>query len=280
MTDPTITALRAEHARLAAALAQPMTPVERVARRQEIVALFRQVEQQVAEFTAFKETIRQLVEQFKASEPAPRPPASVRHDHLGASTHIERGWTALAGGEWQRAEACLREAMACDATSHIAQALLGWAVMHQGRREEALELCLHVLLREPQHGMARTAVGAICVQQGILGEALEHLTQVLQPGGDPRAALYANYWVGLAHLERSAPVEAVASLRKAVTLGPNLAEGWGALGLALWWSGERTEAIEAWQTAAGIRHSPYASRAVQWLELVNRGGEPPRSAPF
>lgn len=275
-----IAALRAEHARLAAALARPMAPAERVARRQEIVALFRQVEQEVDDLTAFKETIRELVAQFKASEPTPAPSVSVRHDHLGASTHVERGWSALAGGEWQRAEEHLREAVACDATSHIARALLGWAIMHQGRREEALELCLHVLLREPRHGMARTALGAICVQKGSLGEAMEHLAQVIQPGGDPRAALYANYWLGLAHLELGTPVEAVACLRRAVSLGPNLAEGWGALGLALWWSGERADAIEAWRTGARIRHSPYASRAAEWLELVNRGGEPPRSASF
>lgn len=276
MSESNLDSHRAEHARLAAALAQPMTPAERVARRQEIVALFRLVEQQVAELTDFKESIRELVERFKASEPAAEPAVTVRHDHLGASTHVERGWTALAGGEWQRAEQHLREAVAADATSHIARALLGWALMHQGRQEEALTLCLQVLLREPRHGMARTAVGAICVQKGNLAEAIEHLTQVIQPGGDPRAAIYANYWLGLAHLRKDAPVEAVAFLRRAVGLGPNLAEGWAALGLALWWSDDRTDAIEAWTVGSRIRHSPHAARAVEWLEVVNRGGEPPR----
>lgn len=277
--DTPLAALRAEHARLAAALAAPQTPAERAALRQAIVALFREAEQQIAELAAFKESIRELVDSFKAlpEDPPPTPAVSVRHDHLGASTYLERAWTACAAGQWAAAESLLHEAIARDATSATARALLGWTLFHQRRADEALQLCLQVLLREPEHGFARTTVGAICLEKGILGEAIEHLTRVVRSAGDARATLYANYWLGVAYLEREMARDAVEFLRRAVTLGPNLAEGWAGLGQALWWDGQRAEAIEAWTVGARIKHSPHAGRSQALLDAVHAGGEPPRS---
>lgn len=278
MSDAVPGALRAERERLVARLAGPLDAPARAEVRQEIIALFRRTEEALAEVEAFRESIRELVERFKALPAIPPPDAgrSVRHDHLGASTVLERGWSALAGGDYAGAEALLREALARDATSGAAQALLGWALLHQGRGDEALQLCLQVLLREPEHGMARTAVGVICLRKGIVGEAIEHLARAIRTAADPRAVLYANYWLGAAYLQREMPADAAEFLRRAVTLGPNLAEGWTALGEALWWQGDRAGAREAWATGAGIRHSPHAARAATLLARADGGGEIPR----
>ena len=278
MTADPIATLRAEFARLSSAIRAGVPTAERHALKSDIVALFKHAEAEIAELTAFKEEIRQLVDAFK-SLPPENQRVSQRHDHLGASTHIERGWSALAAGDWPTAQSQLRQAIQLDGTSANARALLGWALMYENRNDEALELCLHVLVKEPDHGLARVAVGAICLRKGIVGEAIEHLSLAAARATDGRATLYANFWLGVAYLERDMQSDAVEFLRRAVTQGPNLAEGWTELGRALWFRGQHTEAREAWTVGVGIRHSPHAVRCGKLLEMVDGGGAPPRS-PF
>jgi tetratricopeptide (TPR) repeat protein len=278
MTDLTLRALREEYQRLAAAIGADPAPGERAEVRQAIVALFRRTEAALGEMAAFRESIRVLVDRFKAlPEPVAVGPPSIRHDHIGASTFIERGWTALAGGDWHQAELLLRDALALDGQSADAEALLGWALLHQDRHDEALQRCLRVLVREPEQGLARTAVGAICLRKGITGEAIEHLSRVVQHGGDARALLYARYWLGVAYLEREMLTDAIEVLEGAVRHGPNLAEGWAELGRALWLRGDATRARTAWHTGAAVRHSPFASRAAHLLAAADGGGVIPRS---
>lgn len=273
-----VTALKAEFDRIAAALKQSVPARERAALSAAIVTLFKRTEALIGEITEFKERIRELVDGFKAL-PADSRGTSVRHDHLGASSHVERGWSALAAGDWGASQEQFRQALALDPANTTAQALLGWAMMYENRHDEALQVCLQVLVREPEHGLARVAVGAICLRKGIVGEAIEHLSRAAARTGDARAALYANFWLGVAYLERDMQTDAVEFLRRAVTQGPNLAEGWSELGRALWLRGQQDEAREAWTIGAAIRHSPHAKRCIKLLATVDAGGAPPRS-PF
>ena len=268
--------LKAEFDRLAATLAQPVPAAERPALSAAIVALFKRTDSQIGELTEFKERIRELVDGFKAL-PA-NGGISVRHDHLGASSHVERGWSALAAGDWAASREQFQQALSLDPTNSTAQALLGWALMYDNRHDEALQVCLQVLVREPDHGLARVAVGAICLRKGIVGEAIEHLSRAAARTGDARAALYANFWLGVAYLERDMQTDAVEFLRRAVTQGPNLAEGWSELGRALWLRGQHDGAREAWSNGAAIRHSPHSRRCAKLLDTVNAGGVPPRSS--
>ncbi len=275
--NDTLPALLGEYQRLEKRLADAPTPQERAELKAAIVALFRRTETAIAELEAFKESIRALVDGFKALPPTQAEAVTVRHDHIGASSYVERGWSALAVGEWGEAERLLREALRLDPGSAAAEALLGWALMHQGRDDEALQRCLRVLVREPEHGLGRTAVGAICLRKGITGEAIEHLSRAIRAGGDPRASLYAHYWLGVAYLERDMPADAVEVLERAVGQGPNLAEGWAELGRALWLRGRRDEAAAAWTRGAAVRHSPHAARAAALAEAARTGGTIPRS---
>ncbi|HRP08114.1 MAG TPA: tetratricopeptide repeat protein [Gemmatimonadales bacterium] len=278
MNRESLADLRREYSRLVGRLSEPMDTPARTELKAAIVALFRRTESHIDELSSFKESIRALVDGFKALPPGTDDQRqSVRHDHIGASTHIERGWTALAGGDWRRAEILFRDALALDPGNGEAEALLGWSLMHQDRGDEALQRCLQVLVRQPEHGLARAAVGAICLRKGITGEAIEHLSRAVRAGGDPRAMLYAHYWLGVAYLEREMLNDAIEVLRKAVAMGPNLAEGWTELGRAWWLKSERDEARKAWQTGAAIRHSPFAAAARGLLELADSGGSIPRS---
>jgi tetratricopeptide (TPR) repeat protein len=276
VSEEQIRSLQTEFNRLAGLLDRPMTPGQRAEVKNGIVALFRRTEGAIAELASFKETIRELVDRFKALPDDPTG-ATVRHDHLGASTYIDKGWSELAAARWTQAEGLFRQALTLDGESSTAQALLGWALLHQDRTDEALQLCLQVLLRDPEHGLARVSVGAICLRKGILGEAIEHLTRAASRPGDARAVLYANFWLGVAYLERDMHADAVEFLRRAVTLGPNLAEGWLELGRALWFQGKPGEAREAWTVGSGLRHSPHAARCLTLLETVAAGGSPPRA---
>ncbi|HPF61729.1 MAG: tetratricopeptide repeat protein [Gemmatimonadetes bacterium] len=276
MSRDSLDAMEREHARIAARLTEPLGTAERLQVKDEIVALFHRAEAALEEVTAFKESIRALIEGFKAMPAATAPAPSVRHDHIGASTSVERGWSALAAGDWSGAEALLRDALARDTHHTDAAALLGWALMHQGRDDEALQRCLQVLVREPEHGLARTAVGAICLRKGITGEAIEHLSRAAR-AGDRRAALYANYWLGVAFLEREMPADAIEVLERAVRLGPNLAEGWAELGRAQWTLAQNDAARSSWRTGLAIRHSPFAARAAELLRAADAGEELPRS---
>lgn len=277
MTGDRIAALRAEYQRLSERLAGPPAAPERDAVRAAIIALFKETDALLTEVGDFKESIRLLVEGFKSLPPDPAS-ATIRYDHIGASTSMERGWSDLAGARWVNAEGHFREAVARDPGSTDAQALLGWALMHQQRHDEAMQYCLQVLMRENEHGLARVALGVICLRKGITGEAMEHLSRVAGRPGDPRAILYANYWLGVAYIEREMDADAVELLRRAVALGPNLAEGWADLGRALWFRGEEDSAREAWAAGAQVRHSPFADRSATLLEVTRAGGVPPRSA--
>jgi tetratricopeptide (TPR) repeat protein len=276
MTTSSFTELQAEFERLALLIAAAPTATARTVVRNDIVALFRKTESTIAELAEFKERIRELVDAVK-NLPADAPP-STRHDHIGASTHIERGWSAIASGDWTGAQRELQLAQTLDATNVVAPALMGWALMYENRNDEALQICLQVLLRDPEQGLARVAVGAICLRKGIGGEAIEHLSRALARTTDARAALYANFWLGVAYLERDMHNDAIEFLRRAVALGPNLAEAWTELGRALWLRDRPDEAKQAWHAGAAIRHSPHARRCQVLLDIVAAGGTPPRSA--
>ncbi len=276
MNADVVAHLRAEHLRLTAALDASPTPAERVVLKAEIVTLFRTTEAMITELATFKESIRELVDRFKE---LPSPSAvSVRHDHIGASSWIERGWSALASGEWSAAAAALREACARDATSDTARALLAWAVVRSDD-EAALALCRPILETNPDNGLARVAVGVALIRRGQLDDAVVHLRHVLR-GTDPRATLYAHYWIGVIALGQHDPTSAVLALRHAVTLGPNLGEGWAELGAALWYLGEYADAREAWLVGEGIRHSMHAARCRELAAVTAAGGMPPRFPPF
>jgi len=274
MSLDTLERLRAEHDRLRAALAAAPTAGERAAIKGDIIALFRRTELLITELGTFKEGIRELVEQFKTlpGEAA----VSVRFDHIGATTYADRGWTALAAADWNAASVALREAVSRDPSNLAARALLAWALARMGDEEAALALCRPILEADPGHGLARVAVGVVLLRRAQFAEAASHLGHVTMAGGDPRAVLYAHYWLGVGALHRGAFGEAVASLRRAVTLGPNLGEGWAELGTALWHSDQPADAREAWAIGAGIRHSPHAVRCQELAVRTAEGGTPPR----
>ena len=293
---------RARHAAIAARLASMRTQAERDAIKVEIAALYKGVEQQIAELTALKEDVRKLIEQWKsgagngASAPTPaaptrapvQPPTNapqfagekpVMHaDHLGASTFIEKGWSRISLGDYVGAETALNKALALSPNDPQSESLLGWAQMYQEKYDDALLNFQKVLMRQPANALARINVGYICLKKGIFGEAIEHLSKAIRLDNDRKASLYAHFYLGLVYLEREMYEDAQSFFRKTITLGPNLTEAHYELGRAYWFNGERNKALEAWREGfAANKFSPWGKRCAETLAAVEAGGAPPRA---
>ena len=202
--------------------------------------------------------------------------ASVRVDHLGASTFVAKGWTAISLGDFARAEETLVRALELAPEDPEAGSLLGWALMGQGRLDEARLVCERVLTRVPGFALARVNLGYIALRRGAHDEAVELLADSVHDEGDRKAALYATFYLGLVSLRRGAFAEAVAYFRRAIALAPNLLEAYYETGRALWLAGDRQGAREAWRAgAASGKFNPWGARCADVLVEVDRGGAPP-----
>lgn len=286
MTDGTAARHRATFAAIDARLDAGIAGPELAQAKGEIIALFKQVEAELAELGALKDDIKGLVEKWKALQATAGSAAPqfagekpvVHADHIGASTFIEKGWSRLSLGDHEGAEQALLKAIELSPGDPQSEALLGWAQMLQEKYDEALMSFQKVLMKEPANSLARINVGYICLKKGIFGEAIEHLSKAIRLDNDRKAVLYAHFYLGLVYLEREMYEDAQTFFRKTIALGPNLIEAYYELGRAHWFNGEHDEARQAWQQGhATNKFNPWGKRCAEMLALVERGGEPPRA---
>ncbi|HVX38726.1 MAG TPA: tetratricopeptide repeat protein [Gemmatimonadaceae bacterium] len=283
MPDRAADELRARRDALAARLDAPTAPTELDALKAEIGALFKSVEQELAELSAVKDDVLQLVERWKGlktATPSFAPQFAgekpvVHADHIGASTFIEKGWSRISLGDYEGAEQSLARALQLSPNDPQAESLLGWAQMLQDKFDDALLNFQKVLVREPQNALARINVGYICLKKRIFGEAIEHLSRAIRLDNDKKATLYAHFYLGLVYLERDMFEDAQTFFQKTLALGPNLIEAYFELGRAYWFNGQRDEAIETWNAGyAANKFNPWGKRCAEVLRTVEEGGEP------
>lgn len=253
------------------------TPAEERDRiKRDIMELFRETEGALEQLAAFKEEIRALVDRYKslaASTPRGMAPAAPpRSDHLGSSTYVERGWSAIASGDHARAVKELNRALELAPNDPGAESLLGWAQMLQEQYDEALYTYSKVLMKEPNNALARVNVGYICLKKGIFGEAIEHLARAIRQEADRKAQLYAHLYMGMVYLEREMYVDARSFFRKALELGPNLIEAYWELGRAHYLDGDQAHAAEAWRKGVETnRFNPWGERCGEALARLEAG---------
>ena len=286
MSEPLVVALRGQFQAIEAQLGSAAQPAEREAVKREIIALFKRVDGALTDLGQMKEDIRGLVERYKqgaAVETAPAPQftgarPAVHADHLGASTYIEKGWSLISLGDYPGAIQSLEKALALAPGEIQAQSLLGWAQMLHDDYDDALGTFYRVLMKEPANALARINVGYICLKKRIFGEAIEHLSKAIRLDNDRKATLYAHYYLGLVYLEREMYEDAQSFLRKTLKLGPNLIEAHFELGRALWFAGQREDAMRAWAEGhKANKFNPWAKRCKEMLDVAAAGGEVPRS---
>lgn len=254
----------------------------------EIIALYKHVEQRVAELSSLKDDIKRLVDKWKAAQQAVAPSVApqftgerpqVHADHIGASTFIEKGWSRISLGDYEGAEAALTKALELSPNDPQSESLLGWAQMLQEKYDDALLNFQRVLMRQPSNALARINVGYICLKKRIFGEAIEHLSKAIRLDNDKKATLYAHFYLGLVYLEREMYEDAQTFFEKTLVLGPNLIEAYYELGRARWFGGATDGAIEAWRAGhAANKFNPWGKRCAEVLEAVAAGGEPPHAS--
>jgi tetratricopeptide (TPR) repeat protein len=256
-------------------------PAEREKVREEIVGLFRETEGALEQLTAFKERIRELVERYKqvaAEAAAAAPPragagaGTTRSDHLGSSTYIERGWSAIAAGDHARAVKELERALELAPNDPQAESLMGWAQMLREQYDEALYTYYKVLSKDPNNPLARVNLGYICLKKGIFGEAIEHLSRVIKLDSDRKATLYANFYMGLVYLEREMYDDARSFFKRTLELGPNMLEAYWETGHAWYLEGDRKKAAAAWRKGMETnRFNLWGERCAKALAKLEKG---------
>jgi tetratricopeptide (TPR) repeat protein len=258
-------------------------PDELEALKTDIGTLFKSVEQQIAELTAIRAGVLELVAKWKRTKAAPLlvvpeftgPRPVVQADHIGASTFIDKGWTKISQGEHGAAEELLLTALSLSPNDPQAESLLGWALMLQDKLDDALLHFQKVLVAEPQNALARINVGYICLKKGIFGEAIEHLSRAIRLANDKKATLYAHFYLGLVYLEREMFEDAQTFFRKTLVLGPMLIEAYFELGRAYWLNRQRAEAVETWKAGvAANKFNTWGKRCAEAVRRVERGGRP------
>ena len=279
--------LRDRYAAIEARLVPTLAGPEREAVKQEIIALFKAVEAQLADLTALKDEVKGLVDRWKqqgSAAPSQAPQFTgekpvVHSDHIGASTFIEKGWSRLSLGDYAGAETALSRALELSPNDPQSEALLGWAQMLNEKYDDALLNFSKVLMKQPANALARINVGYICLKKRIFGEAIEHLSKAIRLDNDRKATLYAHFYLGLVYLEREMYDDAMNFFQKTIALGPNLIEAHYELGRAHWFNGSREAAVAAWRDGfAANKFNPWGKRCAEMLTLVESGGGPSRDA--
>jgi tetratricopeptide (TPR) repeat protein len=283
--DSSVTTLRRQYNEILARLTQSPSGTERDAVKSDIIALFKLVDRTITDLTALQDNIRALVDRYKelaqsqSGDQAPQFTGAVPvvHDHLGASTYIEKGWSLISLGDYQGAIQAMGKALELSPDDPQAQSQLGWAQMLRGDYDDALGTFQLVLMKEPANSLARINVGYICLKKRIFGEAIEHLSKTIRLDNDKKATLYAHYYLGLVYFEREMYEDAQNFFQKTLVLGPNLIEAYYELGRAQWYADDRDAARETWAKGhEANKLTIWGKRCKEVLERVERGEEPQR----
>jgi len=279
---------RARLGAIEARLDGPHAGADRDAIKADIIALYKEVEQEIAQLTALREDVKRLVDRWKqiggGAAKATNAPAfggerPVMADHIGASTYLEKGWSLISLGDHDAAERALLKALELSPNDPQTESLLGWAQMLQEKYDEALLNFQKVLMRQPTNSLARINLGYICLKKKIFGEAIEHLSKAIRLDNDRKASLYAHFYLGLVYAEREMYEDAQTFFRKTLALGPNLIEAYYELGRVLWFDNKRDDALETWRSGlAANKFNPWGKRCGEMLKHIEEGGTPARSA--
>ena len=285
MADIDSGAFRQRYLAIEERLGRASAAEDRESIKAEIIALFKQAEQEIAQLSALRDDIKRLVDRWKQLQQSSAPSNApefvgekpVMADHIGASTFIEKGWSLISLGDHEGAERALLKALELSPDDPQTESLLGWAQMLQEKYDEALLNFQKVLMRQPTNSLARINLGYICLKKRIFGEAIEHLSKAIRLDNDRKATLYAHFYLGLTYAEREMFEDAQTFFRKTLTLGPNLIEAYYELGRALWFDGKQDDAQQAWRDGlAANKFNPWGKRCGEMLKTVEAGGAPSR----
>ncbi len=206
---------------------------------------------------------------------------------VAQNASVEPAWTLLREGHKREAVALLRRLVRENPGNADARLLLGSVLMEEGQRDESIaQLTEAVRLRphsaeaqnalgeaynafddpksarapferaiaiDPKFATARVNLGAVLIQTGELQAASAQLDRAIALIGEKQDAAYALYLRAKIHTEAGETGKAIAALKKAVALEPDLAEAWSDLGDAYRKRQDDVNALAAFERAVKIR---------------------------
>jgi tetratricopeptide (TPR) repeat protein len=275
---PALTECRERHLARSTRLDVEDATAQLASLKAEIISLFKEAESAIAAHTELLSEVRALASRWKTLDAAQKttPASTVRVDHLGASTFIEKGWSRLSIGTADAAEQSLRRALELAPSNVEAATLLAWSLIAQEKLEAARSVIDSVLANDPQSALALAVGGLLLVREGNAGAAIDQLRRSIEHGRyDKRATLYAHLYLGVALRELGRHADAIIALKRALEIGPNLLEAAFELGHTQWAAGDREGALGTWRDAASAnKFSPWGKRCAEVLAMHERGEMP------
>jgi tetratricopeptide (TPR) repeat protein len=260
--DPFLEEIRRRLDELHAAMEEPPERLRdrRAWLRDGILELNRDVDRAMAELERTRASLRPVAERYREAFSRPAVGGASYVDHLGSSTYRERGWSALAGADYERAVRELERAVELDPFNPSNHTLLAWSHLRLQLTESARSALEEALRLDPGHALARTCWGYLLLREGQHAEAIEPLSQVVREGTDPTATLYGTLYLGVVYAERDMHRDAQAFFRRALEMGPNLIEAYWELGRSYQREGRNDLALEAWRAGSSNRFNPWGER--------------------
>ncbi|MBA3776997.1 MAG: tetratricopeptide repeat protein [Betaproteobacteria bacterium] len=131
-------------------------------------------------------------------------------------------------------------ALALAPSDNQASALLGWALIRQGRYDDALAVLERVLAEEPMNSLARANLGYVCLRRS-----------------------------------KRDLISAQQSFERCISLAPNFVEAHYELGRAHWLAGELGDAERAWKVGQSAnRFNVWGRRCGEAIRQVRAPQEP------
>jgi tetratricopeptide (TPR) repeat protein len=182
------------------------------------------------------------------------------------------GWEYHRAGDVTRAEQLYLQVLDADPRHADAWHLLGAACLMQGRVAEAVGALQRALEINPDHGAAHDNLGIALARQGKLADAVASFRQAVRLKPE-HAESHLNLGGALARLGRLE--EAISCYQEAIRLQPDHAEAHYKLGKALAHRGRRAEAVASWQRATALnpRHAHAHAALGEALAALGRRTE-------
>jgi tetratricopeptide (TPR) repeat protein len=244
-------------------------PAARDPLRQEILAIGRAIDEEMRQLAELKEEMRPIVASYQTAFPRTSvPPSPARADHLGSSTYRERGWSALAGGEYEQAVQQLEHAHQLDPTEVGTMALLAWAHLRLDQLPQARLLLDRAAGSSSEHPLVVLCSGYAAMNEGDMDRALTSFRRVVEAGTDRTATLYAHLYQGMVYAQIDMHRDAQTSYRRALELGPSLTEAYWELGRSHRQEGRDDLALEAWRAGGENRFNPWGQQCREAVERL------------
>lgn len=193
-------------------------------------------------------------------------PTATRAASLDKSKTFKRAQKELREGDFEQAEAILRELLAKDVLNHDARLALSFALLKQRRLQEAYDHAARVLVADPTSARAHALLGQAILASGDFHESVEEFRTALAINDNEAMAV-----AGLAMVDfyENRLGECVKGLRKAVSMDGNEPDYVFSLGQASARFEMFKEAADSYERFLAIAHKTDADRRERIRGLIN-----------